>query len=79
MTPEGRLLFCLPTIVPTFTTHVGKRTEEHSGGLTTVHITKETKKLSLVWQTSLLAPSRDVQHLTVTEIRETPLARRSAT
>ncbi len=70
LTPEGRLAFRLPTVIPAFATYVARRTVEHAGILATVYFATETKKLTLVWQTSLSVPSRDVQHLDFTEIRE---------
>jgi hypothetical protein len=70
MTPDGRLVFQLPTIAPAFTTHVNGREEEHQATLVTVFVATEAMKLSLVWQTSLLVRYRDVEYLDATHIRE---------
>ncbi len=72
MTPEGRLLFQLPEIFPTFTTHVNGRAEHHLAILTTVFLAVEKMQLSLVWQTSLPVRSREVEYLDGTDIREKP-------
>lgn len=71
MTPEGRLRLQLPTIIPTFTTHVKGRSEDHLATLTTVFFAVEKMKLSLVWQTSLPVRSPDVEYLDCTDITET--------
>jgi hypothetical protein len=70
MTPEGRLLFQLPTIVPTFTTHIAGRTQDHSALLATVYLALEQRKVMLVWQTSLPVRAREFEYLDRTEIRE---------
>ena len=70
MTPEGRLMFLLPTIVPTLLTHVNGREVEHPAWLATVFVAPETMKVSLTWQGSLPVHSREVDYLDVTEIGE---------
>jgi hypothetical protein len=70
MTPEGRLLLQLPTIVPAFTTHVNGREEDHLATLTTVFLAVEKMQVSLVWQTALSVRSRDVEYLDCTDITE---------
>jgi hypothetical protein len=70
MTPQGLLVFQLPTVVPSFITHINGRDEEHPATLVTVFVAAETMKLSLVWQTSLPVRYRDVEYLDATEIRE---------
>jgi hypothetical protein len=70
LTPEGRLLFQLPTIVPTFTTRVAGRIEEHPALLATVYLALEEKKLMLVWQSSLPVRAREFEYLDSTEIGE---------
>lgn len=74
ITPEGRLLFQLPTIVPTFTTRVAGRLEDHAARLTTVYLALEQKKLSMVWQTSLPVRAREIDYVEGTCIREQPRA-----
>jgi hypothetical protein len=70
LTPDGRLLFQLPAIVPTFLTHVAGREEQHPARLTTVFVAAEKMQVSLTWQGSVPVASRDVDYLDVTEIGE---------
>ena len=70
MTPEGALRFQLPKIFLAFRTNFGRRAEEHRATLTTVFISTEKMKLSLVWQSTLRVPPREVDYLDGTIIRE---------
>ncbi|HEY0712253.1 MAG TPA: DUF2169 domain-containing protein [Polyangia bacterium] len=70
LTPEGRLVFQLPIIIPTFVTHVNGREEEHPATLTTVFVAAEKKQVSLTWQGSLPIHSRELEYLDLTEIGE---------
>ena len=70
MTPQGALRLELPKIIPTFRTRFGRRHEDHSATLATVHIATEEMQLTLVWQGSLRVPSRQVDYLDETVIGE---------
>jgi hypothetical protein len=70
MTPEGVLRFELPKIFLAFSSKIRGRVEEHRARLATVFIALERMKLSLVWQSTLMVPQKQVDYLDTTVIRE---------
>lgn len=70
LTPERVLRFDLPKVYLTFTTHFGRRQEEHRSHLTTVLFEPDAKSFALVWQTALPVHARDGEYLDQTTIRE---------
>jgi hypothetical protein len=72
LTPGGNLRFDLPKIYLTFTTHFGRRSEEHRSRMTAVVVEPEKMNVSLVWQTALPVPSKHTEYLDETTIAEKP-------
>lgn len=72
MTKDGPLRFVLPRIYLTYTTHFGRRREEHRGKLTTLLLLPEQRKVVLVWQSTLYVSPRDGDYLDETVIAEKP-------
>ncbi len=72
MTPSGVLRFALPKVWLTFTTHFGRRREDHRGKLGTVIIEPDAMRLMMVWQTSIAVRPSDVDSLDETIVREKP-------
>lgn len=72
LTPEGLLVFELPKIYLTFATYFGDRREEHRARLVTVWIETESRRVHLIWQTSLRVAPRDDEYLDCTRIDEKP-------
>jgi hypothetical protein len=70
LTPGGVLRFALPRIALGFTTRFGSRAKEHAARLTTVFLEPDLGRLMLVWQSSLMVPAKDVEHLDDTVIVE---------
>lgn len=70
MTPEGALRFDLPKVLLVFSSRFGRRAEEHRAILTAVIVAPEVKKLSMVWQSTLLVRTREVDYLDATKIVE---------
>ena len=70
MTPDGALRFDLPKLFFTFATRFGRRIEEHSSHLTTVFVETDKLRVSVVWQTALTVPGRQVEQLDETAISQ---------
>ena len=72
LTPSGAERFDLPRIELAFATKIAGRSEAHGPTLTTVFVDTEVAQLSLVWQSVLRVPARDVDYLDDTTIEEKP-------
>lgn len=72
LSPEGALRFELPKIGLSLRSRILSRSEQHDATLTTVFIAPEDKKLSLVWQSTLMVPGPKVEYLDLTTIEEVP-------
>jgi hypothetical protein len=73
MTPEGAVRFQLPKIYLTFSTMISTREEEHRAPtLSVVFIATETRKLHLVWQSTLFVRNRELDYLDETIVAEKP-------
>lgn len=70
LTPSGRMSFVLPKIYLTYTTFIGRKREQHRGKLVTVLLQPELKKVSLVWQSSLLVNAAEIDYLDETRVGE---------
>jgi hypothetical protein len=70
LSPTGHVRFVLPRVYPTFTTHIGPTRHEHRARLGTVIIEPDERRLSLLFQTSLLVGTFQVDYLDATVIRE---------
>lgn len=68
MTPEGVLEFVIPDLKFGFTTRFGRKQIDHAAHLATVTIETEHRRASLVWQTSLLVSSHEIDGLDETRI-----------
>lgn len=71
LTPDGVLRFALPKVYLTFSTHFGRRIEEHRSRLATVIIEPDHPRVIMVWSSSL-ACCTDVDYLDETVVREKP-------
>jgi len=69
LTPAGLLRFALPKAYLTFSTHFGRRIEEHSSRLSTVIIEPDHPRVIMVWLSSLLC-RKDGDYLEETIVRE---------
>ncbi|HKO51797.1 MAG TPA: DUF2169 domain-containing protein [Polyangiaceae bacterium] len=70
LTRAGFIRFVLPKIYLAFATFIRNRAHQHRARLATVFIEPELNRLQLVWETSLMVQSQDVDHLDETRIRE---------
>jgi hypothetical protein len=70
LTKDGILRFDLPKIYPTFSTAVGRRTEEHRPRLTSLILEAEALRFALVWQTAIQVEASRAEYLDQTTIRE---------
>jgi hypothetical protein len=70
MTDDGVWRFTLPKRHPTFRTRFGTEHEEHRGKLVTVFIQPSQRRLSLVWQSSILVSTPRLDYLDETRVGE---------
>jgi hypothetical protein len=72
LTPEQQLQFTLPKLFFAFSSFFGRRREEHRARLNTVFIQPDSRRISLVWSTSLYVAPRECDYLDKTRIIEKP-------
>jgi len=70
MTPAGELVLELPSIVLTASTRVARRTVERGFNLSTIVIEPEDRRLIMVWQSSLVVASSEIDEPDVSRVRE---------
>jgi hypothetical protein len=70
MTPDGELAFGIPRIPLSFETVFRTGPIRHSAKLSTVFIVPHKRLVSLVWQSALRVPIRDVDYLEFTTVAE---------
>jgi hypothetical protein len=69
LSPEGRLVFALPTIYPCFQTKFGQKRVEHRAKLCTVIVEPEFPRVIMAWQTYLVC-NHQVDELDATVVTE---------
>lgn len=72
LTEQGLVRLTLPKVYLTFSTKIGKESEEHRSRLATVLFEPDEKRFSMVWQSSLKVAARKVEHLDQTTVSEKP-------
>ena len=68
MTPEGALVFDVPSVQLRFATEVRGRKREHGGHITSVIVEPDHRRVSVTWQSSLRVTAADVDFVSTTDI-----------
>lgn len=63
MSPVGTLAFMVPRVELRFRTYFGLRSEPHVGKLSSLILLPETRQAALVWQSTLMVGSEQIDHL----------------
>lgn len=70
MTPDGTLVFEVPTVRLAFSTTIGKRRHAHGARLTSVVVEPSERRVFVTWQSALRVAAPEVDFVSTTDITE---------